>query len=150
MCGDHRRPQTLAEMCRNIDIYCGLRSVATRVKYPGSMKSQKVVSKMGPGLVKTSLRMLVALLNRIHWMCRSGLLLNESALGDCKLLNRTPSYYEILFLTRPPANPHVIQRFMRPAAEMSKVWALTTIFESTFNQGYRQKEADSHILKWSL
>ena len=77
-------------------------------------------------------------------------LLKESALGDCKLLNRTTSYYEILFLTRPPANPHVIQRFMRPAAEMSKVWALTTIFESKFHQGYRQKEADSHILKWSL
>ena len=31
--GDHRRSQTLAEMCKNI--CCGFRSVAARVKYPG-------------------------------------------------------------------------------------------------------------------
>ena len=35
MCGDHRRPQTLAEMCRNMGICYGFRSVAARVKYPG-------------------------------------------------------------------------------------------------------------------
>ena len=37
MCGDHQRPQTLAEMCRNMGIYYGFRSVAVRVKYPGFM-----------------------------------------------------------------------------------------------------------------
>ena len=35
VCGDHRRPQTLAEICRNMDICCGFRAVATREKYPG-------------------------------------------------------------------------------------------------------------------
>ena len=38
MCGDHRRPQTLAEMCRNMGICYGFRSVATRVKYLGFMQ----------------------------------------------------------------------------------------------------------------
>ena len=28
VCGDHRRPQTLAEMCRNMSIWFGFRSVA--------------------------------------------------------------------------------------------------------------------------
>ena len=37
VCGDHRRPQTLAEMCRNMGIRYGFRSVAARVKYPGFM-----------------------------------------------------------------------------------------------------------------
>ena len=37
VCGDHRRPQTLAEMCRNMDICYGFRSVAAKVKYPGFM-----------------------------------------------------------------------------------------------------------------
>ena len=37
VCEDHRRPQTLAEMCRNMGIYYGFRSVAARVKYPGFM-----------------------------------------------------------------------------------------------------------------
>ena len=37
VCGDHRRPQTLAEMCKNMAICYGYRSVATRVKYPGFM-----------------------------------------------------------------------------------------------------------------
>ena len=37
VCGDHRRPQTVAEMCRNISICYGFRSVATKVKYPGFM-----------------------------------------------------------------------------------------------------------------
>ena len=36
-CGDHRRPQTLAEMCRNMGICYGFRSLAARVKYPGFM-----------------------------------------------------------------------------------------------------------------
>ena len=35
MCGDHRRPQTLAEICRNMDSRCGFRAVAAREKYPG-------------------------------------------------------------------------------------------------------------------
>ena len=35
VCGDHRRPQTLAEICRNMDICCGFRAVAARKKYPG-------------------------------------------------------------------------------------------------------------------
>ena len=34
VCGDHRRPQTLAEICRNIDICCGFRAVAAKEKYP--------------------------------------------------------------------------------------------------------------------
>ena len=33
--GDHRRPQTLAEMCRNMGICYGFRSVTARVEYPG-------------------------------------------------------------------------------------------------------------------
>ena len=35
VCGDHRRPQTLAQICRNMDSCCGLRAVAAREKYPG-------------------------------------------------------------------------------------------------------------------
>ena len=35
MCGDHRRPQTLAEMCKNMGICYGFRSVAARVKISG-------------------------------------------------------------------------------------------------------------------
>ena len=35
VCGDHRRPQTLAEICRNMDSCCGFRAVAAREKYPG-------------------------------------------------------------------------------------------------------------------
>ena len=38
MFGDHRRHQTLAEMCRNMGICYGFRSMAARVKYPGFMK----------------------------------------------------------------------------------------------------------------
>ena len=37
VCGDHRRPQTPAEMCRNMGICYGFRSLAARVKYPGFM-----------------------------------------------------------------------------------------------------------------
>ena len=35
VCGDHRCPQTLAEMCRNmvLDIFCGFRAVAARKKH---------------------------------------------------------------------------------------------------------------------
>ena len=35
VCGDHRRPQTLAEICGYMDICCGFRAVAAREKYPG-------------------------------------------------------------------------------------------------------------------
>ena len=35
VCGDHRRPQTLAEICRNMDICCGFRAVATRENIQG-------------------------------------------------------------------------------------------------------------------
>ena len=35
VCGDHRRPHTLAEICRNMDSRCGFRAVAAREKYPG-------------------------------------------------------------------------------------------------------------------
>ena len=35
VCGDHRCPQTLAEMCRNMDICRGFRAVAAREKYRG-------------------------------------------------------------------------------------------------------------------
>ena len=37
VCGDHRRPQTLAEICRTMGICCGFRAVGARVKYPGPM-----------------------------------------------------------------------------------------------------------------
>ena len=37
VCGDHRRPQTLVEMCRNMGISYGSRSMAAREKYPGFM-----------------------------------------------------------------------------------------------------------------
>ena len=40
VCGDHRRPQTLAEMCRNMDICCGFRAVASRKKYSGLILSK--------------------------------------------------------------------------------------------------------------
>ena len=35
VCRDHRRPQSLAEICRNMGICCGFRWVAARGKYPG-------------------------------------------------------------------------------------------------------------------
>ena len=35
VCGDHRRPQTLAEICRNMAISCDFMAVAAREKYPG-------------------------------------------------------------------------------------------------------------------
>ena len=35
VCWDHRRPQTLSEICRNMDSCCGFRAVAVREKYPG-------------------------------------------------------------------------------------------------------------------
>ena len=35
VCGDHRRPQTLAEICRNMGICCGYRAVAAREKISG-------------------------------------------------------------------------------------------------------------------
>ena len=34
-CGDRRRPQTLSEICRNMDSCYGFRAVAAREKYPG-------------------------------------------------------------------------------------------------------------------
>ena len=37
VCGDHRHPQTLAEMYRKMGICYGFNSVAARVKYPGFM-----------------------------------------------------------------------------------------------------------------
>ena len=37
VCGYHRRPQTLAETCRNMSICFCFRAVAARVKYPGFM-----------------------------------------------------------------------------------------------------------------
>ena len=37
VCEDHRRPQTLAEMCRNMGICCGFRSMTAKVKYLGFM-----------------------------------------------------------------------------------------------------------------
>ena len=35
VCGDHRRPQTLAEICRNMDICYGFRAVAARENIRG-------------------------------------------------------------------------------------------------------------------
>ena len=35
VCGDHRHPQTVAEICRNMSICRGFRAVAAREKYPG-------------------------------------------------------------------------------------------------------------------
>ena len=35
VCGDHRRPQTLWEICRNMGICCGFRAVADWEKYRG-------------------------------------------------------------------------------------------------------------------
>ena len=35
VCGDDRRPQTLAEICRIMGIWCDFRPVAAREKYPG-------------------------------------------------------------------------------------------------------------------
>ena len=37
VCGDRRRSQTLAEICRNMDICCGFRAVVVRESYPGSI-----------------------------------------------------------------------------------------------------------------
>ena len=37
VCGDYRCPQTLAEICRIMGIYCDFRAVADRGKYPGFM-----------------------------------------------------------------------------------------------------------------
>ena len=37
VCLDHQRPQTLAEICRNMGICCGFGAVAAREKYPGFM-----------------------------------------------------------------------------------------------------------------
>ena len=37
VCGYHRRPQTLAEIWRNMGIWFGFRAVAARGKYPGFM-----------------------------------------------------------------------------------------------------------------
>ena len=37
VCGDHRCPQNLAEMPRNMGICYGFKSMAARVKYPGFM-----------------------------------------------------------------------------------------------------------------
>ena len=39
VCGDHRRPHTLAEICRNMGICCGFRAVAAKEKYSGSSYS---------------------------------------------------------------------------------------------------------------
>ena len=36
VCGDHRRPQTLAEICRTMGICCGFRAVGARVKISGA------------------------------------------------------------------------------------------------------------------
>ena len=36
VCGDHRRPQTLAEICRNMGICCGFRAAAARENIRGS------------------------------------------------------------------------------------------------------------------
>ena len=43
VCGDHRRPQTLAEICRNMGISCGFMAVAAREKYPGFMLFDKTL-----------------------------------------------------------------------------------------------------------
>ena len=40
VCGDYRRPQTLAEICRVMGIYCDFREVAARGKYLGFMLLQ--------------------------------------------------------------------------------------------------------------
>ena len=34
VCVNHRRPQTLAEICKNMGICCGFRAVAARENYP--------------------------------------------------------------------------------------------------------------------
>ena len=34
VCEDNGRPQTLAEICRNMDSCCGFQAVAAREKYP--------------------------------------------------------------------------------------------------------------------
>ena len=43
VCGNHRRPQTLAEICRDMGVCCGFRAVATREKYPGFILSVRNV-----------------------------------------------------------------------------------------------------------
>ena len=43
VCGDHRRPQTPAEKCRNMGICGGFRAVAAREKYPGFILLNKGV-----------------------------------------------------------------------------------------------------------
>ena len=48
--GYHRRPQTLAEICRNMGICCGFTAVAARGKYPGFVLSQ--LQKKEPGSFK--------------------------------------------------------------------------------------------------
>ena len=44
--GDHQRPQTPAELCRNMDICFGFRAVATRVRYPGFILFSKVITNI--------------------------------------------------------------------------------------------------------
>ena len=43
VCGEHRRPQTLADMYRNMGICYRVGSVAARVKYPGFMQLNTAV-----------------------------------------------------------------------------------------------------------
>ena len=42
VCGDHRRPQTLAEICRKMGICCGITAVAARDKYLGFILLHKL------------------------------------------------------------------------------------------------------------
>ena len=51
VCRDHRRPQTLAEICRNIGICCGFRAVAAREKYPGFMLLLIIIKRYWAGSI---------------------------------------------------------------------------------------------------
>ena len=48
VCGDYRRPQTLAEICKNMGICCGFRAMAARVKYPGFMQLHEEDAQLYP------------------------------------------------------------------------------------------------------
>ena len=73
VCGNHRRPQTLAEICRNMDICCGFRAVAAREKSPGLILLWSLISgtKMFPFII---------IFKQIHvvrlWTCRNKHFLN--------------------------------------------------------------------------
>ena len=79
--GDYRRPQTLAEICRIMGIYCDFRAVAARGKYPGFMLL-KPVSRSNPVFrLNPVVRYLIHCTHWLLWIfiqVKVGLLKNET------------------------------------------------------------------------